>query len=205
VDGTGVAPRRVWIDVGAHLGEKTFAAAEQDPALCVYAFEPNLRVASRLIGRLPNYVVIPMAVAEVEGCLAFYLNSFVAASSLLPFDAEGLRRWVGGDLLRVEETIHVAATRLDRFMDRMDIAAVEFLKIDAQGADLAVVRSAGERLNDIARVALEVQITDQPLYAGGSGRDQTIEYMASRGFVLESVERQSHGQEENLLFTRGAA
>lgn len=143
-----------------------------------------------------------MAVAEAEGCLDFHLNTFVAASSLLPFDAEGLRRWVGGEQLRVEETISVPATRLDLFMERMEIGAVEFLKIDAQGADLAVVRSAGARLADIARVALEVQVTDQPLYVGGSTRQEAVLYMESRGFALASVERQSHGQEENLLFAR---
>ena len=193
---------RTWIDVGAHLGEKTFAEAERDPSLRVYAFEPNLPVATRMMGRLPNYVVIPMAIAEADGAADFYVNSFAAASSLLPFDPEGLRRWVGGDQLHVDEKITVAAIRLDRFMHLVGIEDVEFLKIDAQGADLAVVRSAGVRLRDIARVAFEVQITERELYAGGARRDDAVRYMREHGFVLEAAERQSFNQEENLTFVR---
>jgi FkbM family methyltransferase len=195
---------RTWIDVGAHLGEKTFAEAERDPHLRVYAFEPNLGVSRRLIGRLPNFVVVPMAVAETDGCADFYLNAFAAASSLLPFNAEGLERWAGGEVLKVEKRLAVAAVRLDTFMELMGIEDVEFLKIDAQGADLAVVRSAGDRLRRIRRIALEVQINPVPLYEGGSQRDDVVSYLAERGFSLASVERQSRDQEENLVFVREA-
>jgi len=197
--------QRIWIDVGAHLGEKTLAAAERDPILRVYAFEPNLAVAKQLIGRLANFIVLPMAVAERDGCVDFHLNAFAAASSLLPFNPDGLRRWAGGEVLRVERTIAVPAIRLDTFMELMAIEQVEFLKIDAQGADLAVVRSAGGRLRDIERLALEVQVAAVPLYEGGSERWAVVEYLTSRGFALASAERQSLDQEENLVFVREAA
>jgi len=197
--------QRIWIDVGAHLGEKTLAAAEQDLSLRVYAFEPNLAAAKHLIGRLPNFVVLPLAVAETDGCVDFHLNAFAAASSLLPFNPDGLRRWAGGDVLKVERTIAVPAIRLDTFMDLMDIDQVEFLKIDAQGADLAVVRSAGGRLRDIERLALEVQVAAVPLYEGGSERSAVVEYLTSRGFAMTSTERQSLDQEENLVFVRTAS
>ena len=53
----------VWVDVGAHLGQETFRFARENPALIVYAFEPNISVAVQRIGLLPNFVVIPMAIA----------------------------------------------------------------------------------------------------------------------------------------------
>jgi precorrin-6B methylase 2 len=40
------AADQIWLDVGAHEGEKTLAAARANPALYVYAFEPNLAAAS---------------------------------------------------------------------------------------------------------------------------------------------------------------
>jgi FkbM family methyltransferase len=196
-----MAPR-VWIDVGAHLGEKTFAAAEADPSLRVYAFEPNLSVARRLIGRLPNYVVLPMAVAEHDGCADLYVNTFAAASSLLPFDAEGLRQWAGGEVLNVEKKIAVPTVRLDTFMGLMGLDDIEFLKIDAQGADFAVVRSASGCLRAFARIALEVQVNAVPLYQQGSDRRAVVAYLEDRGFELASVEKQSRDQEENLVFVR---
>lgn len=191
----------VWIDVGAHLGERTFPAAAADPSLLVYAFEPNLRVAAQRMGRLPNYVVVPMAVAEEDGCAPFFLNACDAASSLLPLDPEGVRRWIGGDALREERRVSVPTVRLDTFLGQMGIARVSFLKVDAQGADLAVLRSAGERLRDIARITLEVQVSPSPLYQGAGRKEEAEAYLAAAGFVLAGRERQSHDQEENLTFT----
>ena len=61
------AADQIWLDVGAHEGEKTLAAARGNPALYVYAFEPNLAAASRLMGLVANHVVVPVAVAEQNG------------------------------------------------------------------------------------------------------------------------------------------
>lgn len=203
---TGVAPlagsERVWIDVGAHLGAKTLPAAQADPLLRVYAFEPNLTAASGLMGKLANFVALPFAVAEKDGAAEFFVNEFEAASSLLPFVPEGLSSWLGGEQLRVRETRIVPTIRLDTFMDGAGIGAVEFLKIDAQGADLDVVRSCGGRLKDIERIELEVQITSIPLYSNSASKQDVIDFLWNAGFDLESSELQSMGQEENLRFVR---
>jgi FkbM family methyltransferase len=199
---SGPHGKEVWIDVGAHLGEKTFASAEQNPALRVYAFEPNLRVASQLMGRLRNYIVLPIAIAEHDGSAPFYRNRFAAASSLLSLSPSGLARWAGGEVLEVEDVMQVPTLRLDTFLNGAGIEKVAYLKIDAQGADLAVVRSAGERLRDIERMALEVQTAALPLYEGAASKEEVLAYLSAAGFVLTSCEKQTDGQEENLVFER---
>jgi FkbM family methyltransferase len=194
----------IWIDVGAHLGEKTFVYARENPALRVYAFEPNLHLAAQRFGLLPNFVMVPMAVSEQNGCADFYLNAFAAASSLLPFDSVGLASWRGGQVLRVERRIAVPTIRLDTFLDGMGIPEVHFLKIDAQGADLAVLRSLGSRIKHVRRISLEVQINAIPLYVNGSQKGQIEQYMSAAGFTLTTVEKQSYDQEENLTYLRAA-
>jgi FkbM family methyltransferase len=195
-------PDQIWIDVGAHFGEKTFAKAEQDHAIRVYAFEPNLQLAAQLMGRLLNYTVLPMAVSETNGCADFHVNGFDAASSLLPFVPEGLARWEGGGVLMQETVIPVPTIRLDTFLNTFGIKEVTFLKVDAQGSDLAVIRSAGERLRDIERISLEVQITAIPLYRGASRKEDVLTFLRGAGFRLVGTEPQSFGQEENLDFVR---
>jgi FkbM family methyltransferase len=192
--------REVWLDVGAHLGEWTFPCAAGDPTLLVYAFEPNLAVAARRIGVLPNFVVLPMAVAEQDGCATFYLNTFAAASSLLPLNPEGVKRWIGGDSLQVDRQIVVSTIRLDTFLNLMEIEQVDHLKIDAQGGDLSVVRSAGSRLAHIRKISLEVQTTPTALYCGAGGKDETTAYLQGANFDLVKSERQNHEQEENLVY-----
>lgn len=188
-----------WIDVGAHHGEHTLVQAQRNPRLRVYAVEPNLRAALKLAGQAPNFFVVPMAVAEQNGCADFHLNAFEEASSLLPFDEKGLRSWVGQPL-KVDSIITVPTIRLDTLMDLLEMKKVDFLKIDTQGMDLGVLKSAGSRLRDIRKITMEVWISPVPLYAGAASREEVCKFLDEAGFELVSAERQNHDQEENLTF-----
>jgi FkbM family methyltransferase len=192
-----------WIDVGAHHGEHTIGYARHNPGLRIYAFEPNLRAAAKLMGRAPNYVVLPMAITEKNGVAEFHLNTFDASSSLLHLDREAVRSWIGGEALKEERTVTVPTLRLDTFMNLLEIQKVDFLKVDAQGADLAVVKSASSRLRDIAKIVLEVSVADRPLYVGEPSKDEVVSFLTTAGFHLVGTEKQSHNQEENLTFARG--
>jgi FkbM family methyltransferase len=192
--------RRVWIDVGAHEGELSFPFAAADPSLLVYAFEPNLRAASRVMGRLRNYVVLPIAIAERDGSAELHLNAYEQSSSLLPADQVGVKSWVSDAEFKVIGSATVPTMRLDTFMNGAGIESVDFLKIDAQGLDLEVVKSAGDRLSDVAKVQLEATTVPYRQYEGAPDKSAIVEYMESRGFRMVSEERQSHGQEANLTF-----
>lgn len=192
----------VWIDVGAHLGETTFPSAEKNPHILVYAFEPILELALQMSGRLSNFHVLPYAVSEQDGCADFYINTYDSASSLLPFDEDGLLQWKGGSALKVERKITVPTIRLDTFMQRCNISHLDYLKIDAQGADLFVLKSAGSRLRDIDKICVEAQISPTALYHGSAGKSEIISYMNAHSFHLAESTVQSYGQEENLVFVR---
>jgi FkbM family methyltransferase len=131
--------RRIWIDVGAHEGETSFPYAAADPSLLVYAFEPNLHAASRIMGRLRNYVVLPIAIAEKDGSAELQLNAYEQSSSLLPADEAGVKSWVTEQEFKVVGTVTVPTMRLDTFINGAGIESVDFLKVDAQGLDLEVV------------------------------------------------------------------
>jgi FkbM family methyltransferase len=193
---------RVWIDVGAHLGESTFLEAQRDPSLLIYAFEPNLSLFLQRTGMLPNWIVLPYAVAESEGTAPFHLNYLSQTSSLLPLYEPGRQSWLGGEELRVERTQTVPVIRLDTFMDLARISEVEYLKIGAQGSDFGVLKSAGERIRGIRKITLEVQITPVELYSGAAGRQEILDYLAAKGFELVECRRQTFDQEENLTFLR---
>lgn len=189
-----------WIDVGAHYGETTLPVASENPGLKVYALEPNLTAVAKLIGRAPNYFVLPIAVSERDGHADFHLNSFDSASSLLPMDESVRRSWTGGDVLKEEEVTVVPTARLDTIMRLLEIAVVDYLKIDAQGADLAVIKSAGARLRDIRKITLEVSVTPRPLYSGAAMKEEVVDFLKSAGYSLTRIEDQSHDQEQNLTF-----
>jgi FkbM family methyltransferase len=191
--------------VGAYLGTETFPAAKANPGLHVYAFEPNLRLATQHWGLFPNITVLPAAVSETDGFADFYVNDNIGSSSLLPHNPEGVRQWIGGHLFRVESKVLVPTVRLDTFMECAGISKVEYLKIDAQGADLSVVKSAGKRIRDVKKIKLEVAVTPISPYEGAARRIDVVDYLESYGFVLTEVEPQFHNQEENLTFVLGTA
>jgi hypothetical protein len=63
-----------------------------------------------------------------------------------------------------------------------------------------LVKSAGDRLHDIAKITLEVDITPIRLYAGAPSKDEVVGFLKHFGFSLVSAEAQSNAQEENLTF-----
>lgn len=190
----------VWIDVGAHLGTMSFPVAQRNPELEVYAFEPNVKLAAQTWGLLPNFKLLPFAVAETNGLAELYVNANEGSSSLLPFNPEGLRRWIGGHLMKVQSKVPVPTIRLDSFMAWAGISKVDYLKIDTQGADLSVLKSAGQRIRDIKKIMLEVAITSVPLYEGATTRPEVIAYLEHYGFALKNAESQYYDQEQNLTF-----
>ncbi len=204
--GNGVLRRNgiagTWVDVGAHNGEETLGHAWLNPGLKVYAFEPNLRAAVTMIGKAANFIVLPMAIAETDGCGEFHINAFDAASSLLALNDDGVQSWEAARVLKVESVVTVPTIRLDTFMNLVGIKEIDFLKVDSQGMDLAVIRSAGNRLQNIKKIKLEVWVSAQPLYSGAPRKDEVVSFLNERGFDLTATETESEGNEENLTFTR---
>ena len=198
---TNPAATRIWIDVGAHRGETTFEHARKSRDLLVYAFEPDVSVASHRYSILNNFILLPMAVTEVDGFREFHINSNDRTSSLLPLADAGLQAWRGVDGLRTVRKAIVPTVRLDTFMEALGIAKVEYLKIDAQGHDLEVVRSLGERINDVAQIRLEACAIENSLYDGAHNKiDEVVRFMRSKGFGLVENHSESMGQERNLVF-----
>jgi len=205
---------RVWLDVGAHIGSHSVPFAYADPTLHVHAFEPHPRVAKWLTASasmLPNYTVWPVAVGVKDGFSDFYLSSDDGdgCSSLLPFDPDGLKRWVGTTPvpLGTTEIVSVPIIRLDTFLNREGIQHVDYLKVDAQGTDLDVVRSLGDRIKDVAVIMVEVIIAEVSLYMGQSEKDALVEFLQQAGFQLQTLEWQTIDPngihlDENLTFVR---
>jgi FkbM family methyltransferase len=193
---------RVWIDVGAHIGQSSFAEAQKDPKLMVFAFEPLLPQAAQTFAKLPNYMIIPMAVSLLDGFVEFYVNSYEQASSILPLHKDGLAQWRGGEAIGDQFKVLVPCISLQSFFGLMRIEHCEFLKVDAQGFDLNVVKSLGKYTDRVDKIQMEVAITDVPLYHRADTKKDILDYMSQNGFRLTATHRQTHNQEENLTFER---
>ena len=147
------------IDVGAHNGSCLAIPAAQDDANLVYAIEPIPSLADTIRShRFPNLFVFNLAIGEKEGTTSFNLNQDNQTSSLLEANPE--KDWSAyAKQLETVETIPDEVKRLDSFLIENNITDVDLLKVDAQGFDLQVIKSAGRLIHNIKRIQVEVQLS----------------------------------------------
>ena len=145
------------VDVGAHHGLYTLLASK-----CVgwhgrvVAIEPSPRERGRLekhlrLNRSSNVEVIPCAAGEVPGEAELYVVERFndVCNSLRPPDTP---EPVGAVCVKVR--------RLDDILCELDISKVDFIKLDAEGAELSVLYGAMKLLNRRPRPAMLVEVQD---------------------------------------------
>lgn len=185
----------VWIDVGAHS-----RPIEAPAGVTLYAFEPTLSLAAAIEPRAGTQV-IAAAVSDVPGIATFHLVSEDLNNSLLKMDAEGATQFVGLQEKRTGATSLVPVVRLDDFLEAAGIQSVDFLKVDTEGHDLAVLRSLGTRIRDVRVV--QVETFEVAPYVGAENTVEAVTaFMTEHGFRLQGSVPIFFGQGADLTFER---
>lgn len=134
-----------FFDVGANVGYYTaLAASLVGPTGRVHAFEPNADVAALLrqtiaINSFKQVALNELAVSRDQGLISLYRpidRSNTYESTTVPRAAIALER------------LEVAATTLDRYVERRQIDRVRLLKIDVEGGEPAVLAGADRLLRE---------------------------------------------------------
>jgi FkbM family methyltransferase len=126
-----LAPESNCLDVGCHLGSFLSLMLRRSPRGRHMAFEALPEKARRLRKRFPEVEVVEAAVGEAAGEVDFFRNRSRSGFS-------GTRMGDGsGDVL---ERIRVRAARLDDLVPPS--LRVDFVKVDVEGVELAVLKGA---------------------------------------------------------------
>lgn len=203
------------IDVGANRGEFAIEVAARNPELQVLAVEPipelcaAIGEAARARGA-ERVTVACCAIDAVERTAEFHVADHAdqGVSSLLAFDAEGLRAdeyWRQRDDMHFERAIETAVRRLDGLPEVAAAARIRFVKIDAQGVDLAVLESLGAHLARTQAGMLEVPATRRTrLYAGEShDLHSATSRLRELGFTVHAIKPNDPAANEfNVFFCR---
>ena len=169
------------VDGGANKGAVTARLLEALPGCRVTAFEPQPRLARKLVKRFrddPRVTVVPAALGEGPASLPLAVLSRPTLSSLLP--PTGIRDKYAGEDLPVTETVAVPVVRLDGVLDRVD-----GIKLDVQGYELPALRGAANLLSRVAVVVAE--IARYPLYEGQAMLPEVEAFLEEYGLGLEGV------------------
>jgi FkbM family methyltransferase len=170
------------LDVGANVGQYGSMLREWGYSGRIVSFEPQAEAhgaLERRAGRDPAWQIGPrMALGQREGEVELEVSAESDMSSILPQGAL-LRRVSPSSAVVRKET--VAMRRLD------EVAAPylrpddrPFLKIDVQGYEAEVLAGAGELLERLAGIQLEMSLV--PLYEGERGFRGLLDDLTALGF-----------------------
>ncbi len=167
----------VFWDIGANIGYFSLVAATAlNNSGQILAFEPGRLAYERLLDNISlnpftNIKTFQLAVAATEGEAVLYLSGDIADSS-----ASLYHSGKGQPDRQVCKTIS-----LDKFMVEQGLRPPDFLKIDVEGAELAVLRGA-ENLIASSSPLLLIEMEEKNLRAAGASKAAIQELLGGHGY-----------------------
>lgn len=166
-------PEHVMLDVGAHFG--TTAGYFDALGWTVHCFEPDPANREKLVARFgetPNVTIDPRAVSDkpAKGLSFFASEESSGISSLHAFR----------DTHR--ETARVDATSVAEIVEERSLSRIDFLKIDVEGHDFAVLK--GVPWDRIAPDVIECEFEDAKTVPLGHDWRDIAEFLRGKGYTV---------------------
>jgi len=194
------------VDAGANRGQFSLVCRRVNPAAKIVAFEPlpdPARIYRALFANDPMVRLCEAALGAASGTMVMHVSARDDSSSLLPIAQAQTDHYPGSGEVG---TYDVAITTLPEAVSATELGQRSLLKIDVQGYELEVLKSAGALLSRFAWVYVECSYV--PLYEGQALQGEVIEFLRAKGFALSSrhnisyIEGTDRPLQADLLFVR---
>jgi FkbM family methyltransferase len=172
-------PGMVVLDIGAHHGFYTLLASKLvQQTGKVFSFEPSPRERKALLlhkrlNRCGNVSVQALALGEKESTAELHIaeDTLTGLNSLKP--PVGTSRTT---LVRVQ------VARLDDWLKSRSVAQVDFIKMDVEGGELAVLQGAPNLLQRQPRPVILAEVQDIRTKPWGYRAKEILEFLSPRGY-----------------------
>jgi FkbM family methyltransferase len=175
----------VVFDVGANNGDWSALVLKVNKLAQIHAFEPQPALASHIAATYPSITVSNLAVGESAGELDLYDYADHPGSqhaSLL----KGVIDTIHGGTPRVTK---VSVITLDEYCRKHGVKHIDFLKIDVEGFELAVLRGAKEMLARGGIEAIQFEFNEMNV----TGRTFLLDFMNHLGNAFSVYRILPHG------------
>jgi len=194
------------IDVDANDGADSLPYARRYPRIDFIAVEPTAELAKQLQAEsqaLRNYTVIQCAIGRTDSEGLLHVRRSSVHNSLEPIDTSSVGRTaVPLETFDILDRIAVSIRTLESLCGELGIDRIDVLHVDAQGADMDVLISAGRFLETVRAGVVEVA-SGWKLYANSVGRREFIRFLVRKGFQVVRIEANDpNNYEQNVFFNR---
>ena len=180
-------PDMIFVDVGANQGEFTVFAAKRLTQGQVIAFEPVSVLFQKLkrninANNLTNVQLIQKGLDNKNHQLSIYTieGNFEDGTR-----HEGLPTlYPTPTRSKICEVIEL--TYLDDFVDSQNLSRIDVIKIDVEGAELAVLQGARETLRRFKPVIL-MEVNEETSQAAGYSSRALLDYLSEMDYKFEEI------------------
>jgi FkbM family methyltransferase len=178
---SNVKPGDVVLDIGGHIGLMAvlFGKIVKENGK-VFSFEPtpgsylNLRETIRI--NKMNKIVSPlnMAVTERSGPVDFFISDNIVdvANTLTPYEKN-----------KELKVIKVEATSIDDFVIKHKLNKINFIKIDAEGAELKVLKGGSQTISQL-KPKINLALHPEAIIANNDSLSAIYDYINELGYYI---------------------
>ena len=172
------------IEIGADNGSDTLVYSRYANVWCFEPVPTSIQYLNKIFKDVPNVKVIGKAVSDFNGRALFNLSKYNRNSSSLNELSEFS---ISNKLIEYESQVIVDVIRMDTFMDENKIDVIDFFHCDAQGNDLKILKSFGDKISSIKQGKVEVTLREN-LYKNIDNDVTTmVEFLSSNGFIISNL------------------
>jgi len=170
------------IEVGANNGDHTLEFSKNSK---VWSFEPiplYVKILKDRFKNNSNVVIIDSAVSDFDGTAPFNISTNGCSSSLNELTDFS----INNTKVIFESQINVNVTRMDTFIIENNIDTIDYFHCDAQGNDLKILQSFGDKLSLIKKGKVEVSFGNELYKDVINDLDSVINFLKNNGFEISN-------------------
>jgi FkbM family methyltransferase len=156
----------------------------------VIGFEPDPDECARIAAANPAVEYVPLALGAQDGHATLHLTVEPACASLYPPHPDSVAERPELAIAAPVGTTEVAITTLATWAASASVDAIDVIKLDTQGSELGILEGAGDLLDTVRFLQVEVEFN--PIYEGQPLFGDVDRFLRDRGFVLWRLGELAH-------------
>lgn len=171
------------VDIGARGGlQKNWRRARR--YLDIIGFEPDKQEFDKLVAQSGQKArIINTALYDGRKRVDFYLTKERGVSSLFEPNMGLLSLFPDAERFKIEETVSMDTDTLDNQLKLNRVNKIDFIKIDTQGGELAILKGSEETIKD-SLFGIETEVEFIEIYKGQPLFAEVDAFLRARGFCL---------------------